>query len=125
MRVLLVLSLCVTYTLAEEVLKVSARDSYLDAYHETKGETKVSKAEKKSDDIFPVYSGPADHFEPSGSYGPPSHQYGPPSSQYGPPNSQYGPPTPQFGYPQSQYGPPSHHYGPPPSYGSFAEPVPQ
>ncbi|KAH1022778.1 hypothetical protein HUJ04_012123 [Dendroctonus ponderosae] len=93
---------------AEEVVKISARDSYLEAYEDSKA---APKAQKKSDFGYPVYPGPA-----NSGYGPPSPQYGPPSPQYGPPSPQYGPPSPQ-------YGPPAPHYGP--SYGSFAEPTPQ
>lgn len=118
MRICSILLLSLTsYSVAEEVLKVAARDSYLDAYQETKSASQLQKAEKKSDRLFPVYPGPVDNYGNS--------QYGPPAPQYGPPANQYGPPAPQYGPPANQYGPPAPQYGPPPTYGSFAEPTPQ
>ncbi|XP_030748859.1 formin-F-like [Sitophilus oryzae] len=118
--------------MAEEVLQVTARDSYLDAYKESRADLNKSnkeiKVNRKSGVVFPVYPGPSGSgYEPEGvQYGPPAPQYGPPGPQYGPPGPQYGPPGPQYGPPGPQYGPPpSPPYSPPsPSYGgSFAEPA--
>ncbi|XP_066156369.1 uncharacterized protein [Euwallacea fornicatus] len=118
---ILVISQAVIGLADEEVLKVSARDSYLEAYQDSKSALKKT-AEKKNDRFYPVYPGPENNYNPpngplASQYGPPVSQYGPPSPQYGPPSPQYGPPSPQYGPPQ--YGPPQ--YGPPP-YGGFAEP---
>ncbi|XP_060518383.1 uncharacterized protein LOC132697109 [Cylas formicarius] len=117
-------------SLAEEVLRVSARDSYLDAYKESHSELVKNKdADKKNDRTYnvdpqyPVYSGPSgpsggEQFGPN-QYGPPSPPYRPPVSQYGPPAGHYGP-TPQYGPPpETQYGPPGPVYGGPQSVQVF------
>ncbi|XP_050297244.1 uncharacterized protein LOC126736755 [Anthonomus grandis grandis] len=118
-----------TLAIAENVHKVSSSDSYLDAYQETKTNAKVTKAQKKSDGVYPVYSGNAQYFGPSDSfqpnYGPLPSSYGSPSNHYGPPIDNYGPSIDNYGPPSPQYGPPVPNYGPGPAYGSFAEPAPQ
>ncbi|XP_066245513.1 uncharacterized protein [Euwallacea similis] len=104
---MLVISLAVFGLADEEVVKVSARDSYLEAYQDSKNALKKN-AEKKNDRFYPIYPGPENNYSPPN---------GPLASQYGPPVPQYGRPSPQYGPPQ--YGPPQ--YGPPP-YGGFVEP---
>ncbi|KAF7264918.1 uncharacterized protein LOC143191661 [Rhynchophorus ferrugineus] len=119
MRQFVILVVLLAGTLAEDVLKVTARDSYLDAYKDAHPElaSTTQKASRKSDGVYPVYPGPSGPTG-GGSYGPPPDSYGPPSPHYGPPAPQYGPPAPQYGPPAPQYGPPAPHYG------SFAEPAP-
>ncbi|KAL1490829.1 hypothetical protein ABEB36_013456 [Hypothenemus hampei] len=98
-KLILFLPIFFCVAIAIENSKVSLRDSYLDAYQELK-----NKAQKKSDQVYPAYSG--------NQYGPiqsPTYQYGPPvrplGQEYGPPPPSQYQPSPNGLYGEAQYGP--------------------